>query len=496
MRHLHLLRRRGPALAWGGIVAIVGAAASAACGDLSNPTVPVSLDITPDTVVLFTTQSRQLTAVVLNAAGAQISGQPISFESASPAIATVSTGGLVTGVAAGTASITARSSNATATATAIVTSDLPATVILAPDSLDLATGTAGFVTPAVFDAAGNRLPDAFATITSSDTSVFRTTGSVVSAIGSGKAKLIATAGSVGDTIPVVVYRPFTRTLQPRAAVPNRPFGVAISSQNVMYVTQQDGDALTRFDLPSLTPGATVSVGNDPGEVIFTANGQTAYTTNVLATDVSMVNVGSGTTTDTFAVGETPFRVRLSSDETRLFVSTPGGNIRILNAATGASLGGVVASAGPANGLALSTDGTRLYVSCTCGTIAEVNTANNAVLRTFTVGGQLQDVALSPNGAELYVANELGSVKTVSVATGTVSDTVALNGGPFGLRVSPDGYYIVVSRAAGGRITVLDRALRRVMREFTVGGTPRRIAFTADGATMAVANEANGVDIIR
>lgn len=94
-------------------------AVASACGDLSNPDVPVSLDITPDTVVLFNTQTRQLTAVVLNAAGAQISGQPISFESGSPAIATVSPGGLVTGVGAGTTSITARSSNATATATAI-----------------------------------------------------------------------------------------------------------------------------------------------------------------------------------------------------------------------------------------------------------------------------------------------------------------------------------------------------------------------------------------
>jgi len=288
---------------------------------------------------------------------------------------------------------------------------------------------------------------------------------------------------------------FDRTVE-RAAVPGRPFGVQVSSQGVMYVTQQDGNALTRFDLPSLTSTGTVrNVGNDPGEVIFTADGQVAYTVNVLGDDVSRVNVAAGTVTTTYPVGETVFRIRLSIDETRLYLATPAGTIRVLDAATGANIDTIAATTGPANGMALSPDGSRLFVSSTTGGIAEINTATGAVLRTLPVAGQLQDVGLAASGTELYVADESGWMKVVSVSSGLATDSVALPGA-FGLALSPDGHFIVVAQSAAGRIAVIDRVSREPVREFLVGGTPRRVAFDASGATLAVANEANAVDVIR
>jgi len=468
------------------------------CGE-STPTGPVATQVTvsPDSVDLHPGQTHQLTAVVLDASGAQLTGAAVTFSSSDALVASTTPGGLVTAVAAGRTTIAARSGSATGSAVVIVADLVPTSVVLTPDSVDFAVGTTATATVVVRDEDDNVMTGVVVTYTSSDTTVFTVASDgVLTARGSGLAWLSAAAGSACDSSRVVVFRDFPGTLQPRAAVPGRPFGVGISSQNVMYVTQQDGDALTRFDLPSLTAIATVNVGDDPGEVIFTADGQLAYTVNVLGGDVSVVNVAGGTVAATYPIGNTPLRIRLSKDEARLFVSMVSGNVLVVDAGTGAVLTTIPTAAGPANGMALSADGSRLYVSTTAGDIAEINTTTTTVLRILSIPGTLQDIALSPDESELYVASETGAMKVVDLSAGVQTDSVIVEQA-FGLRVSPDGHFIVVSQPGGvGRITILDRILRRVVQEFDVGGTPRRIVFDLMGTTMAVANEADAVDVFR
>jgi len=366
---------------------------------------------------------------------------------------------------------------------------------IVPDSLDLAVGTSSAVVPTVLAQDSSVLSDAPVTFVSRDPSVFEVAGNgVVTGHGSGVALLVATSGTARDSISVVVYRSFPHTPQ-RAAVPGRPFGVQVSAQGVMYVTQQDGNALTRFNLPSLVASGTVNVGSDPGEVVFTADGQIAYTCNVLGDDVSRVNVASGLVTATYPLGQTGFRIRLSTDQTRLYVATASGAVLVLDATTGAILDTIQATSGPANGMALATDGNPLYVSSTGGEIAEINTASNTVTRTLPVAGVLQDLALAPDGSELYVASESGWMKVVNLVSGLATDSVAAPGA-FGLGLSPDAHFVVVAQSSAGRILVIDRVLRRAVREFLVTGQPRRVAFDAAGTTLAVANEADGVDVIR
>ena len=83
--------------------------------------------MSPETVTMRGGQSKQLTAVVLNAAGAQLTGVPVTFESADQNVATVTAAGLVTGVTTGTAKIIAKTGAVTDTAVAQVTSGTPAT---------------------------------------------------------------------------------------------------------------------------------------------------------------------------------------------------------------------------------------------------------------------------------------------------------------------------------------------------------------------------------
>ena len=89
-------------------------------------TVPVaSVTVSPATASIQVGQTVQLTATPRDASGNPLSGRAIAWASSAPGVATVSGTGLVTGVAAGSATITATSEGQSGTATVTVTAPLP-----------------------------------------------------------------------------------------------------------------------------------------------------------------------------------------------------------------------------------------------------------------------------------------------------------------------------------------------------------------------------------
>ena len=63
--------------------------------------------------------------------------------------------------------------------------------------------------------------------------------------------------------------------------------------------------------------------------------------------------------------------------THLYVANRGGNaISVLNASTGAVIGGPITVGSGPNAMALNPAGTRLYVTNASGTVSVINTGNN------------------------------------------------------------------------------------------------------------------------
>ncbi len=482
---------------WFAALAVLAAACGGSGGTGSVVGVG-SITIAPTSAALVVGATQQFTGVALSASGAQLTGAAITFTSNNSGVASTTAGGLVTAVSPGTATITAQSGSAQASATVTVTAPpQPASIQLSRDSVDLAAGATAGVTATIRDDAGNVLASATVTYTSTDTAVFAVNAmGVVTGRGSGAARLVAAAGSVRDTIPVVVYHAFAASLQPAVPVPGRPFGVTISPQGVLYVTEQDSAAIDRIALPGLSPAGTVAVGADPGEVIFNAAGTTAWSANVNGRSISVIDVAAGTVTKTFSLSVSPYRIRLSPDETRLYASTTAGTVLVLDPATGATQATIAAGAAAANGMVLSPDGSHLYVTATsAGTIADIDTKTNTVARTLSVPGVLQDIGISPDGTTLYVADQDGALDVVNVASGAVTTSLPLNSA-FGLQVSPHGYFVAVGDPSDGKVFVYDRVLLRLVGQFTLAGTLRRIAFDSAGTTLAVASEANAVYVMR
>ena len=108
-------------------------------GFFVNPTVS-SITIDPPNPTASVGLTRQLTAAGTDSngnaltlsGGTSCTGTTVCWSSATPSVATISTGGLLTGVSAGTSTITAASGTASATTTATITLGNVTSVVLGP----------------------------------------------------------------------------------------------------------------------------------------------------------------------------------------------------------------------------------------------------------------------------------------------------------------------------------------------------------------------------
>lgn len=128
--------------------------------------------VTPQTFSVGTTETQQLTATV-NDQGTPpnpISGASVSWGSGTPGVATVSAGGLVTGVSVGSATITATSGAATGTAAASVIAPAPVvtSVTVAPSTFTVSIASTSQLTATVLDQHGTPMPSELVTWATSD----------------------------------------------------------------------------------------------------------------------------------------------------------------------------------------------------------------------------------------------------------------------------------------------------------------------------------------
>jgi hypothetical protein len=113
-------------------------------GFFVNPTVS-SIAIDPSAPTVAVGQTTQLNAAgtdsngnaITLTAGTSCTGTTVCWSSGTPTVATISTGGVLTGVSAGTSTITASSGTATASATATVTLGNVTGIVISPTSVSL-----------------------------------------------------------------------------------------------------------------------------------------------------------------------------------------------------------------------------------------------------------------------------------------------------------------------------------------------------------------------
>ena len=226
-----------------------------------------------------------------------MTGVQVVWKSSNPQIATVSTGGLVTAIGNGTASITASSASVTDTVQVIVA--IPAIltgIVITPAEPDTLTrlGQTVQLTATVRDRDGNAMTGVAVTWKSGNPQVATVTAAgLVTAAGNGTAAVIATAGAVTDTVRVNVALP-TGTPASIVITPAEPDTLTSANLTVQLaatVKDQNKNVITGVSVTWKSGNPQVATVTAAGLVIPASNGTaTVIATAGAVADTVRVNV--------------------------------------------------------------------------------------------------------------------------------------------------------------------------------------------------------------
>ena len=256
--------------------------------------VPVaSVTVQPPTMALWVGQTSTATAVLKDAGGNVLSGRVVTWTSSNPLIASVSTTGVVTGVAPGGPVFITASSEGWNGSTAVTVTAVPVGTVTLPATTTLVAGQSTTLTPVVKDANGVVVTDRAVTWSSTNTAVATVSASgLVRALITGTAKIIATSEGKADTTDLTV------TPAPVGSVTVAPFTLTIGSGSTatLAATVKDVNGTTVTDRVVTWKSSDTGVATVSADGVLT--GLLAGTATITATSESR----SGTATVTVVPG--------------------------------------------------------------------------------------------------------------------------------------------------------------------------------------------------
>jgi uncharacterized protein YjdB len=236
-----------------------------------------SVTVTPSSASVAIGRTVQLTATPKDASGNPLTGRAISWSSSDNTIATVSSSGLVTGVVAGSVTITATSEGTSGTASIAVSGVPVASVTVSPASASVQAGQTQQLTATLKDANGNVLTGRTVAWSSNNTTVATVNGTgLVTAKVAGSATITAMSEGQSGTAAMTV------TPVPVASVTVTPAtaGVTVGSTVQLTATPKDanGNPLTGRVITWQSSNSAIASVNGSGLVSGAAAGGPATIT--------------------------------------------------------------------------------------------------------------------------------------------------------------------------------------------------------------------------
>ena len=365
----------------------------------------------------------QLAAVTEDSAGGVLTGRVVSWGSSNPAVATVSSSGLVTGVALGTATITASSEGKGGTSTITVYVPVASVTVAPPTATAVVTETKQFTATAK-DAQGNTLVGRTITWTSSSPAVATVNGSGLAtaiAVGtttitaksegkSGAATLSVTVVPVASVLitplsPDTVFLGYTTQL---TAVTKDSTGAVLTGR---VVTWQSGNpAVATVSASGLVSGLTA--GNTTISAISEGKGAT---NSLVSMRAPVGNVSVAPTTDSITTSGA-----LSTRAVSATVTDVKGTVVTDRLVTWTSNPGSVATVAPNSGASTTVTGKAVGSARVIATSeAKADTSNIKVILAVTsvqIAPGLANVSLTTNPTVQLTATAKNGGTTVTGRT--------------------------------------------------------------------------------
>lgn len=202
-----------------GYGSIMGTNLATSILSVNVPVTGISLNTTNFTLIVGSTVQLASTVTPVNA-----SNKTILYSSSSPAVATVSTTGLVTGVTAGSVTITAKTmdGNFMTTATGTVPTVIPTSVTISPSMINVNVGKIALAQAIVSPTTASNKTVTWESSNTAIVQINATTG-IVTGVANGTASITATtvSGGIKGTCAVTVLTPVTGiTVAPTSATVN------------------------------------------------------------------------------------------------------------------------------------------------------------------------------------------------------------------------------------------------------------------------------------
>ncbi|WP_199830704.1 beta-N-acetylglucosaminidase domain-containing protein [Streptomyces sp. MMG1533] len=231
----------------------------------------------------------------------------------------------------------------------------------------------------------------------------------------------------------------------------------------------------------------IAVGNNPGEVVVSADGRTAYAANQGSNTVSVIDVAGDTVTATVAVGRVPAGLALTPDGGTLWVANyTDGTVQPVDTTTLKAGTAVPVGSGPEN-MAITPDGRTLYVAdIHDDTVTPVDLTTQKAEAAVPVGPRPFNVVAAPDGRTVYVSDSGGSTVTpIDTATNDTEPTLLVSGQAYGLALSPDGRTLWVSPSNGDTVTPVDTVTGAPGTGIEVGRSAFDVGLDWNGGTAYV-----------
>ena len=265
------------------IIATSGGKSGQAAINVVVPPAPVALvtvSLAANSVLVGGTT--QATATTRDAGGNVLTGRAITWTSSNTAVATVSSAGLVTGVAAGSADIIAisegKSGQATLSVTAVTVPVASVTVSLAASSL--APGGTTQATATARDANGNVLTGRALGWSSSNGAVATVSASgVVTAVAAGSANIVATVEGKTGQAAVTVAAPIVPVASVTVSLGASSVTAGATTQATAVTRDANGNVLTGRAVAWSSSNSAVATVSAAGVVTAVAAGSA----NIIAT---------------------------------------------------------------------------------------------------------------------------------------------------------------------------------------------------------------------
>jgi uncharacterized protein YjdB len=244
------------------------------------PPVVTTVTVAPTSASLVAGATTTLQATVKDQNGNAMTGQTVTWSTSNATAATVNPNGVVTGVAAGSATITATSSGKTGTSSITVTAVSPvvATVTVAPTSASVVAGATTTLQATVKDQNGNVMTGQ--TVTWSTNNALAATvnsSGVVTGVAAGSATITATSsGKTGtSSITVTAVSPVVTTVTVAPTSASIVAGATTTLQAT--VKDQNGNVMTGQTITWATNNAAAATVNSSGVVTGVAAGSATIT---------------------------------------------------------------------------------------------------------------------------------------------------------------------------------------------------------------------------